>query len=195
MPQTRSSVLSSGFRRKGQLPPDSCGVNQASCCTLNGTSTTVCVLTPNRLSTAQTKVLGTWCAVDRRKRRRAPRLSLVTLRQTSGRRDLIGAFSGVGPERPRDPLCKRSNSPTPSHRGLRKVDGERTHQTAVAVALLEKPCPLQRLSRNPIQQEGINLRSNRLHEIAGEAVAGGSVDVPETEARIEPEGSYREARL
>lgn len=38
-------------------------------------------------------------------------------------------------------------------------------------------------------RKAINLRSNGFHEIAGQTVASSRIDMPETEAGIEPEGS------
>jgi hypothetical protein len=61
--------------------------------------------------------------------------------------------------------------------------------------LLEEPRTLQRLSRDPIQQESINLRANWLHQIASEAVASGGIDMPETEAWVEAESGYGKSRL
>ena len=55
--------------------------------------------------------------------------------------------------------------------------------------LLEEPLPAQRLATDPIQKVSIYLRPNRLHEIAGEAVALAAINVQNTESGIEPECS------
>jgi hypothetical protein len=60
---------------------------------------------------------------------------------------------------------------------LPKFGDERAHQAAVPVALLEEPFTFQGLSRNPVKQVRIHLRTDRLHEIAGKAVACLCIDV------------------
>jgi hypothetical protein len=62
---------------------------------------------------------------------------------------------------------------------LCQLNSERTHQAAIAIVLLKEPRSFQWLARDPIQQEGVNLRANRFHEITGEAIPGRCVRVPE----------------
>jgi hypothetical protein len=76
---------------------------------------------------------------------------------------------------------------------LRKLDGKRTHQSAISITLFNEPCSLQWFSRNPIQQKGVDLWANGFHEITGQAVASGSIDVPETETGIETQGGNSKA--
>ncbi len=57
------------------------------------------------------------------------------------------------------------------------------------VALLEEPFSLERLARDPVKHVGVDLRSNRLHEIARQAVAGWRIKVNETETGVESQRS------
>jgi hypothetical protein len=50
--------------------------------------------------------------------------------------------------------------------------------------LFEKPFPLERFPRYPIQQERVNLRANSFHEIAGETVASGCVNVKHAQTGV-----------
>jgi hypothetical protein len=61
--------------------------------------------------------------------------------------------------------------------------------------LFQKPFSLQGLARDPIQQEGINLGTHNLHEIAGKAIASRCVDVENTNAGVETKGGSREPGL
>jgi hypothetical protein len=76
----------------------------------------------------------------------------------------------------------------PRRRGLRQSFGERPHQAAVAVSLFEEPLTSEGLLGQPVQDERIDTRADRFHEIAGETVSRFDVCVVHAEARIETHG-------
>jgi hypothetical protein len=86
-----------------------------------------------------------------------------------------------------DPLSNGCYGTTPSRNGFRKPNCKRCHQPAIAVAPLEKPFPLERFARYPIEQERVNLRANGFHEIASETVASWCVNVKYADTGIKAE--------
>jgi hypothetical protein len=69
------------------------------------------------------------------------------------------------------------------------LDRERCHQAAIAVTLLEEPFPIEGLPGYPVQQVGINLRTDHFHKVARQAVASRCVYVQNTHTGIETESS------
>jgi hypothetical protein len=75
------------------------------------------------------------------------------------------------------------------------LNREGCHQAAIAVTLLEEPFPIQRLLGNPVQQIGVNLRTDYFHKVTRQAVASGCVHVQDTDAGIETDGSSGQPSL
>jgi hypothetical protein len=75
------------------------------------------------------------------------------------------------------------------------LNSERSHESAVTVAFLEKPLLPKRFSCDPIQKISIDLGANGFHEITGEAIARVGVNVQNAEAGVKSECSSRQARL
>jgi hypothetical protein len=95
----------------------------------------------------------------------------------------------------RNPLSDRRNSTSPGLRGFGKSDRERSHQSAVSIALLEKPLPPQWLAADPIEQIPIYLGTYCLHQVESEAVSRRSIHMQDTDTRIEPECGKGKSRF
>jgi hypothetical protein len=95
----------------------------------------------------------------------------------------------------RKPLDNRCDESRPSGTTLRELRRKRIHQTAIPVALLEKRIPRQRLTFEPIQHKGINVRPNGLHQITSKTVSIKRIDMHNADAGIEPQGRGCQARL
>ena len=94
-----------------------------------------------------------------------------------------------------DPLGNRCDGATPDRCGFSELDRERCHEAAIAVTLLEEPFPIEGLPRNPVQQVGINLRTDYFHKVARQAVASRCVYMQDTHTGIETEGSSGQSSL
>ena len=87
----------------------------------------------------------------------------------------------------------RCDRTTPHWSCFGKTHGERRHQAAIPVSLLKEPVPFEQIASDPIEKKSIDLRANRLHEIASEAIARLGVNVEYAHAWIETESSSRKA--
>jgi hypothetical protein len=102
-------------------------------------------------------------------------------------------FLNRRPKLTSNPFGYRRDGPAPRSRSFRQPNRKRSQKAAIAIALLGKPPSAQGLARKPVQEVGVNLRPDRFHEVAGEAITGVGVNVQESDSRIETHCSGGEA--
>jgi hypothetical protein len=98
------------------------------------------------------------------------RFAPMALRQTRSGADLTIGLRYRRRKYASDPLGVWGNGTAPGRRGFRQSDRERSHQTTVAVTLLEEPFSPERFARDPVRKKGIHLWANGFHEIASQTV-------------------------
>src|SRR6266446_5619101 len=93
------------------------------------------------------------------------------------------------------PLSKRSQGLLPKPCGLRKLGRELSGEPTISVSFLEEPFPLQQRATQPTQHKGIDLRTNRFHQIASKTVPCARVTVKNSDSGIKADLCNCEPRL
>ncbi len=127
---------------------------------------------PSAHSRAAVRTRPHFAGTISRRRRFIANGSMNPLRQTRWKLRFADRLARGRPHHLRDVLSNRGDRSCPLRCGLREQRDKWAHEPTLAVAFFKEPLsPERALARQPVQHIRVDLRSNRLHDVAREAVS------------------------